>query len=51
MTHKDVEENMRMHTRGYFVYSVTMVARPAKGLDTKLVIPIARPLIKIGNNN
>jgi hypothetical protein len=41
----------RMKLRGLEVYSVTMVARPANGLDTKFVMPIALPLRSTGNND
>jgi hypothetical protein len=39
-----------MYIRGFRVYSVTTVAMPANGRETKFVMPIARPLISNGNS-
>ena len=48
---KVLVENTNTYTMGLSVYSVKIVANPAKGLEMKLVMPKALPLIRIGNSN
>jgi len=50
ITNRDEDPNIMMKIDGCFVYSVNKVASPAKGLETKFVMPMALPLIKMGNN-